>query len=122
MPPIGKRLLELREQHDLTQVQLAQVAGIPSNSISNWERGIGMPADAVPKLAKALNVTTCELYGVDEGHPRSGGQSISDRFVSTLVLTPADEAFLAEVAASLERYRLRLRKQEGLTEGGTDAR
>ncbi len=44
------------------------------------------------------------------------------RAVSTLVLTPADEAFLAEVAASLERYRLRLRKQEGLTEGGTDAR
>lgn len=58
----GKRLQELREQAGLTQVQLAEAAGLPLGSIRNYEQGHRDPLwQVVFKLASALGVS-CEAF------------------------------------------------------------
>lgn len=52
-------LRELRELVGLSQEGLAQLIGVSSKTISNWERGIGAASLTVPQM-KAL----CEVLGV----------------------------------------------------------
>jgi len=64
---LGKRLRRLRRAADMTQRQLAERAGVNLGSLRNWEQGTRQPlADAIVKLAKALNVTTDQLLGMNE--------------------------------------------------------
>jgi transcriptional regulator with XRE-family HTH domain len=58
----GRRLRELRERSQLTQVQLAERSGFEQGQISNWEAGRrGMTATTAILLAGALNATTEQL-------------------------------------------------------------
>jgi len=61
----GPRLAALRKARDLTQVQLATVAGTTQRAISYYENDDGIPpAAALVDLAKALNVSSDELLGL----------------------------------------------------------
>ncbi len=60
MDRVGQRVAMIRSQKDIAQLALAQAAGVPPSSLSNWESGTAMPADVVPKLATALGVTINE--------------------------------------------------------------
>ena len=61
----GERLVALRQQRALTQVQLAEVAGLTQRAISYWETMPGYPAaPAIVALAKALRVSADELLGL----------------------------------------------------------
>lgn len=113
---VGERVRELRQARGVGQAELARAIGRLPQDVYKWEHGRQVPSDAVPALAKALDVTICELYGVDEGHPRPDRGTIAGRFVLEFrdTLTPADETFISEMAASLGRYRERLRAQEGI--------
>jgi DNA-binding XRE family transcriptional regulator len=52
---IARQVIELREKHSLTQVELAQKAGIPQAQISRIERGVVSPTSAtLGKIAEAL--------------------------------------------------------------------
>jgi transcriptional regulator with XRE-family HTH domain len=67
----GERLVALRQQRALTQVQLAEVAGLTQRAISYWETMPGYPAaPAIVALAKALRVSSDELLGI-KALPRS---------------------------------------------------
>ena len=58
----GRRLRELRERSQLTQVQLAERCGFDQGQVSNWEAGRkGMTATTAILLAGALNATTEQL-------------------------------------------------------------
>lgn len=62
---IGKRLRELRERRDLTQVQLAVKLGIDQTLLSGYERGtIRMHAALVAAIAKTLNASADEILGL----------------------------------------------------------
>lgn len=61
----GVRLMTLRQAKGLTQVQLAEAAGTTQRAISYYETDAEWPT--VPQaiaLAKALHVTTDELFGL----------------------------------------------------------
>lgn len=61
---MGQRLQELRDRAGLTQLALAERAGIPVSSLRNWEQGRVLPQlDAAWRLAKALCITLDELAG-----------------------------------------------------------
>ncbi len=61
----GKRLTALRQARGLTQVQLAQAAGLTQRAISYYENHPGFPpAPALIALAKALRVATDEILGL----------------------------------------------------------
>lgn len=53
----------------MTQADLGERLGVTATAVSHWERGRSQPqAVEVPSLAKALSVSICGLYGVEEGH------------------------------------------------------
>lgn len=41
---IGKRIRERRVLLQMTQVELARLAGVDQSSVSQWERGVTMPS------------------------------------------------------------------------------
>jgi DNA-binding XRE family transcriptional regulator len=52
---IARQVIDLREKHGLTQVALAEKAGLPQAQISRIERGIVSPTSAtLGKIAEAL--------------------------------------------------------------------
>lgn len=77
----GERLVALRQQRSLTQVQLAQVSGLTQRVISYYETMPGYPAvPAIIALAKALRVSADGLLGL-KPLPRaaSAGQPPEER-------------------------------------------
>ncbi len=67
MSPIQIRLRELRAAKGLTQVQLAELCGMPQSTISRIESGstTGVDFETLDRLAAALGVHASELivYG-----------------------------------------------------------
>jgi transcriptional regulator with XRE-family HTH domain len=62
------RLREWRERRALTQVELAEKAGVSERSVAGYEAGSGARPPTVRKLAEALDVEVTDLYGGSE-HP-----------------------------------------------------
>lgn len=68
---LGQRLRELRQKRDMTQVTLAERAGLPQSHISEMERGVMLPnLLTILRLAAALPCKVSELTSVfDEFDP-----------------------------------------------------
>lgn len=64
---LGNRIKSRREELGISQAELAAVTKISQPGISQIESGKSKPSvKIVPRLAKALHMTTDELLGVDE--------------------------------------------------------
>ena len=51
----------------MEQMALAEMLGVKSNAISNWEHGRTRPdLNQIPKICKALGIGFYELFGVDD--------------------------------------------------------
>jgi transcriptional regulator with XRE-family HTH domain len=68
----------------LTQSELARRTKIPESTLSRYlhpqpatQRYRGTPAYAVRAIAAVLNVTVCQLYGVEEQHAKTIDPSLS---------------------------------------------
>lgn len=61
---VGRRIRKLRKAQRLTQIELADMAGISSNTLSLIERGKqNISEPTVKKLTKALNVKSSDILG-----------------------------------------------------------
>ena len=73
---VGKFILRLREQHNLTQEQLGEKIFISRKAISKWENGNGLPSiDSLLPLSDVLNVSLEELLEgkfLSEDEPNGG--------------------------------------------------
>jgi transcriptional regulator with XRE-family HTH domain len=70
---MGARIKELRQRRELSQAQLARLAGVPKGTLLQWEYGLRTPKlDAAAKLADALDVALDELAGREwpKGKPK----------------------------------------------------
>ena len=64
MKRIGKNIATLRRDHNMTQMQLADEAGVSFQAVSNWERGNSMPdISKLPQLSELFSVSIDELLG-----------------------------------------------------------
>jgi len=64
----GERLQSLRARAGLTQMQLADKAGVPLTTLRNWEHDRREPmASALFKLARALGVDCTAFQTEDAG-------------------------------------------------------
>ena len=65
-----ERLKEKRTEANLTQVELAEKAGVTARTIQNYELGSRKPSNMVTiqKIADALNTTTEYLLGLSLIH------------------------------------------------------
>lgn len=62
--PLGEKIRQLREEHHLTQEELAALLAIPKSAISKYENEKAKPnADTIQKMAREFNVTTDYLLG-----------------------------------------------------------
>ena len=80
-----ERLKEKRMEAGLTQVQLAEKAGVTARTIQNYELGNRKPSnmEVIQKIADALNTTTEYLLGssgtyVVEAHEKGGSKAARD--------------------------------------------
>lgn len=77
---LGERLKMRRKQLGYSQHELAEKSGILQNQISRYEADTNMPtSEALVKLAKALNVTSDWLLGLNEELIDYGGLTEQER-------------------------------------------
>jgi transcriptional regulator with XRE-family HTH domain len=70
---LGVRVAELRREHSLTQVQLAEALGTTQQQVASYEVArLRVPASMLPRLARALGVTLEALIGEEEKPGKRG--------------------------------------------------
>ena len=63
---VADRIKQLREQHGLTQAELAKQLGITRSSVNAWEMGISVPSTQyIVELAHKFKVTTDYLLCIN---------------------------------------------------------
>ncbi len=74
----GATIKKLREAKGITQIQLAQMIGVSSKTISKWETAKGLPdISLVEPLSQALSVSVMELMS---------GETVINRNMSSNIL------------------------------------
>ncbi len=74
----GTTIKKLRESKGLTQLQLADIIGVSSKTVSKWETGKGLPdISLVEPLSQALGVSVMELMS---------GETIINKNISSNIL------------------------------------
>ena len=69
------RLRDLREDHDLTQQQVADYLGMKQPQYSRYERGLrDIPTDVLIRLAELYKTTTDYILGVGGAGPKPGAK------------------------------------------------
>jgi transcriptional regulator with XRE-family HTH domain len=69
MKELREIIRDLREDHDLKQVDVAAYLGVAQQTYSNYENGTrDIPIDIVIKLSKFYKVSTDYLLGADNGY------------------------------------------------------
>ena len=69
---LAKRLVELRKEAGLCQMEVAEEVSAAENSVSGWEHGVCEPSsERLIKLADLFGVTLDYLYGRSDD-PKKG--------------------------------------------------
>ena len=64
---LGTMIAELRKQHGMTQLELAEKMGVTDKAVSKWERDLSCPdINSIPNLAEILDVSVKELMQVEK--------------------------------------------------------
>lgn len=117
---IGKNIKRLRNEHNLTQEEIANHLGISFQSISKWERGDGYPdIEMLPTLANYFKVSIDELIGMNEIAESRKYDEINALWIANnekelhrdnislmkqaLKLFPNDALLLVQLSTSLEK-------------------
>ncbi len=62
---LGTMIAELRKQHGMTQLELAEKMGVTDKAVSKWERDLSCPdISSLPNLAQILGVSVEELMQI----------------------------------------------------------
>ena len=62
---LGVMIAELRKQHGMTQLELAEKMGVTDKAVSKWERDLSCPdINSIPNLAEILGVSVEELMQI----------------------------------------------------------
>ena len=95
----SQRLRIAMDMEHKRQVDLVASTGLNKSTISRYCSGDAEPkADAINKLATALNVTEMWLWGYDVPMERSEGQKKNDQLVKLVVRMRSDSEFAKAVS------------------------
>ena len=62
---LGTMIAELRKQHGMTQLELAEKMGVTDKAVSKWERDLSCPdINSLPTLAEILGVSVEDLMQI----------------------------------------------------------
>ena len=86
---LGARITELRKEHQVTQVQMAELLGISQQLVAAHEAGRRkVPVSMLPKLAKIFDLSVDELLGIKTMSAKRGPVSALNRQVEQIRLLP----------------------------------
>ena len=75
---LGMIIAEIRKEHGMTQLELANKMGVTDKAVSKWERDLSCPdVNSFPHLAEVLQVSVDELMQIKET-PSSQKKSINE--------------------------------------------
>ena len=108
---LAENIKRLREQYDLTQEDIAKIAGVSYQAVSSWERGEKSPRmGAVIKLAQHFGLKNSDLI--------DNGIDLDDR-PATIALSRADNPYddlpeeaQQEIENFIEYTRQKYKKQD----------
>lgn len=64
---LGKKIIEMRKNAELSQEQLAEKLNVTRQTISNWENGkFYLDIDALVKISKCFNISLDDLLSYDD--------------------------------------------------------
>ncbi|MBO7251501.1 MAG: helix-turn-helix transcriptional regulator [Oscillospiraceae bacterium] len=62
---LGAKIAQLRKQHGMTQLELAEKMGVTDKAVSKWERDLSCPdISTLPRLAETFSVSVDDLMEV----------------------------------------------------------
>jgi transcriptional regulator with XRE-family HTH domain len=108
--PFGQRVYEAREALGLSQAEVAGKLGINQASYGAWERDpVALRPDQVEQLAKILNVSIEQLYGVSAPKSRGGPAGKARQIFERVSQLPraTQQRILANVEDALTAYEVR---------------
>jgi len=96
IPGFRKRVVGLREQHHLTQEDVAQKLGIKREQVAKYENGTTIPKlPHAMRLADIYDVSLDWLCGRDEAHPLvKGGEQVERNELPDAVPAPCFASLL----------------------------
>ena len=86
---LGMMIAELRKEHGMTQIQLAEKMGVTDKAVSKWERALSCPdINALPHLAGLFNICVDELMQLkkDASAPRKRRKELIDLIFKAVAL------------------------------------
>ena len=84
MTHIGIKIKELRKKKDMTQEKLAEYLNVSFQAVSKWETGAASPdLSMIVPLARLLDVTTDELFGVDRNEEALRQEKLKELYYET---------------------------------------
>ena len=76
---LGIMIAELRKQHGMTQLELAEKMGVTDKAVSKWERDLSCPdINSIPNLAEILGVSVEELMQIKKRSRNACKQGVSN--------------------------------------------
>jgi len=85
---IGKFILELRKEKNMTQQELADKIGVTDRAISKWENGRGMPdLSLLRPLCKELGITINELISGEKINSKNYQDKLEENIFNTIDYT-----------------------------------
>lgn len=85
---IGKFILELRKEKNMTQQELANKIGVTDRAISKWENGRGMPdLSLLNPLCDVLNISINELLSGKRLDKKDYQEKLEENIINTLDYT-----------------------------------
>ena len=81
-PMIGDNIKKLREEHDMTQMELAKICGVSDKAVSTWEQNIKIPRmGTLQKMADYFGIPKSAIIEdkkIDEIVPISTDKDVQD--------------------------------------------
>ena len=85
---IGKFILQLRKEKEMTQKELAEKLEVTDRAVSKWENGRGMPDVSLMKpLCDILGITVSELLSGERFAPKDYREKSEFRFLDTIEIS-----------------------------------
>jgi transcriptional regulator with XRE-family HTH domain len=97
---LGARIAQLRKEHNITQLQLAQALEVSQQTIQAYEVGRRrIPVSALPVVAHTLSISLEELFGESKPAQKKRGPASQwqHKFELIMQLPKAKQKFIAQV-------------------------
>ena len=99
---LGAMIAELRKQHGMTQLELAEKMGVTDKAVSKWERDLSCPdINSLPTLAEILGVSVEELMQIKKEAAEEEEAPKVSKLVEIMEIAPKAVAMAMGVAVTV---------------------